>query len=187
MENLTLVIPAKNEKESLPHVLKELKKFNLKILVILEDQDIETINSIKDYDCKILKQSQKGYGNALIEGINNTTTKYFCIFNADGSFDPSELEKMYFLAENKNFDLVFGSRYEKNAGSDDDTIITFIGNKIFSFIGKIFFLLPITDILYTFVLGNTEKVQNLKLVKDDFSFLVLSYLLKRKKRSQTNN
>ncbi len=188
MENLTLVIPAKNEKESLPHVLKELKKFNLKILVILEDQDIETINSIKDYDCKILKQSQKGYGNALIEGINNTTTKYFCIFNADGSFDPSELEKMYFLAENKNFDLVFGSRYEKNAGSDDDTIITFIGNKIFSFIGKIFFLLPITDILYTFVLGNTEKVQNLKLVKDDFSFCVeLPIKAKKKGLKLTTN
>ena len=27
MEHLTLVIPAKNEKESLPIVLKELKKF----------------------------------------------------------------------------------------------------------------------------------------------------------------
>ena len=30
MEHLTLVIPAKNEKESLPTVLEELKKFNLK-------------------------------------------------------------------------------------------------------------------------------------------------------------
>ena len=46
---------------------------------------------------------------------------------------------MYNLAENENFDLVFGSRYEKNAGSDDDTLITYIGNKIFSFLGKIFF------------------------------------------------
>ena len=43
MENLTLVIPAKNEKESLPHVLEELKNYNLKIIVILEEQDIETI------------------------------------------------------------------------------------------------------------------------------------------------
>ena len=36
----------------------------------------------------------------------------------------------------------------------------------------IFFSLPITDILYTFVLGNTEKVKNLKLIKKDFSFCV---------------
>ena len=172
MDNLTLVIPAKNEKESLPKVLEELKNYNVKILVILEEQDVETINSIKNYDCKILKQSQTGYGNALIEGINNTTTEFFCIFNADGSFNPNELINMHNLVQDNKFDLVFGSRYEKNASSDDDTVVTFIGNKIFSFLGKIFFSLPITDILYTFVLGNTEKVRNLKLVKKDFSFCV---------------
>ena len=74
--------------------------------------------------------------------------------------------------QDEKFDLVFGSRYEKNAGSEDDTIITFIGNKIFSFLGKFFFALPISDILYTFVLGDTEKVKKLKLIKDDFSFCV---------------
>ena len=31
MNDLTLIIPAKNEKESLPNVLNELKKYNLKI------------------------------------------------------------------------------------------------------------------------------------------------------------
>ena len=35
MENLTLVIPAKNEKESLPLVLDELKKFNALELSLL--------------------------------------------------------------------------------------------------------------------------------------------------------
>ena len=172
MENLTLVIPAKNEKESLPRVLEELKDFKVKILVVLEERDVETINSIQNYNCKILKQSKTGYGNALIEGINKTSTEFFCIFNADGSFKPNELINMHHLAQNKEFDLVFGSRYEKNASSDDDTIITFIGNKVFSLLGKIFFSLPITDILYTFVLGNTQKVKNLNLVSKDFSFCV---------------
>ena len=45
MKNLTLVIPAKNEKESLPQVLDELKKFGLETLIILEKEDIETIES----------------------------------------------------------------------------------------------------------------------------------------------
>ena len=42
MENLTLIIPAKKEKESLPIVLEELKKYNLNIIVILEQSDTET-------------------------------------------------------------------------------------------------------------------------------------------------
>ena len=172
MNNLTLIIPAKNEKESLPSVLDELTKFKVNIFIVLEKNDFETIASIKNYNCKLIFQDQKGYGSALRQGIENVSTKYFCIFNADGSFDPTELVKMYNLAEKENYDLVFGSRYENNSGSDDDTIITFLGNKIFSFIGKIFFLLPITDILYTYVLGDTKKIEELKLSSKDFSFCV---------------
>ena len=172
MKHLTLVIPAKNEKESLHLVLQELKEFNLKIIVVLEKTDLETINSIKDYNCEIIFQNNKGYGDALIQGIERVTTKYFCIFNADGSFDPSEISKMFKFMISENLDFVFGSRYQKNANSDDDTIITLIGNYIFTYIGKIFFNLPISDILYTFVIGKTDLVKSLNLKSEDFTFCV---------------
>ena len=171
MDNLTLVIPAKFEKESLPKVLTELKPYNLKLLVVLRE-DIETIDCIKDFNCKILFQKNKGYGDALIEGIKSVNTEFFCIFNADGSFKPEELNDMYKLSKNQNYDLVFGSRYEKNSSSEDDTIITYVGNKIFSFIGMVFFSLPISDILYTYVLGKTKKVNDLNLQSKDFCFCV---------------
>ena len=87
MKDLTLIIPAKNEKESLPKVLEELKNYNFNISIILEKNDTETIESIKKFDCKIIYQVNKGYGDALIQGINQTETELFCIFNADGSFD----------------------------------------------------------------------------------------------------
>lgn len=172
MDNLTLVIPAKYEKESLPSVLKELDKFNLNITIVLEESDKDTIKSISNFNCKILFQKNKGYGDALIQGISSVKTKYFCIFNADGSFNPSELKKMYDIVTNYNYDLVFGSRYEKNAGSEDDTFITLIGNYFFSFICKILFKLNISDILYTYVLGNTSKTINLNLKQKDFTFCV---------------
>ena len=172
MKDITLVIPAKNEKESLPQVLNELKKFDYNIMVVLHKSDIETIESIKNYDVEIAFQKNFGYGDALITGIKETNTKLFCIFNADGSFKPNELIDMYKLSKNQNYDLVFGSRYEKNSSSEDDTIVTYIGNKIFSFIGKAFFSLPITDILYTYVLGKTKKVNDLNLKNKDFCFCV---------------
>ena len=180
MDHLTLIIPAKNEKESLPNVLNELKKYNLKIIVVLEKQDLDTINAIKNFDCKILYQENKGYGDALIKGIKNVKTNFFCIFNADGSFNPIELQNMYDHMLKENADFVFGSRYIKNASSEDDTIITLIGNKIFTLIGKIFFSLPISDILYTFVLGNTQKANTLQLKEKDFSFCVELPILAKK-------
>ena len=75
MDNLTLVIPAKNEKESLPSVLDELIKFNKNIFIVLEKDDVETIESIKNYNCKLIFQTRKGYGSALIEGIKKVSTK----------------------------------------------------------------------------------------------------------------
>ena len=172
MENLTLVIPAKNEKESLPTVIEELKKYKLKIIIVLEKTDTETINAIKNFNCKILYQNNKGYGDALIQGINSVTTKYFSIFNADGSFNPSELESMYKTIEKDEIKFIFASRYEIGCSSDDDTFVTHFGNFLFTKLGKIFFGLKITDILYTFVMGSTEVFKNLNIQNKDFTFCV---------------
>ncbi|MDA9653793.1 glycosyltransferase family 2 protein [Candidatus Pelagibacter sp.] len=171
MRDLTLVIPAKNESDSLPKVLEEIKNFDCKIIIVLERSDTETINSIKNFNCEVVYQSGKGYGNALIEGINNTKTDFLCIFNADGSFNPKYLNEMLNLCKN-DLDFVFASRYMKNGGSDDDTFLTTVGNFIFSMIGKIFFSLRLSDILYTFLLGKTYAFKNLDLKSDDFCLCV---------------
>ena len=136
-------------------IASKLKKIDCKIIVSLQGNDYETIDSIKDYEVKIINQTNRGYGNALIEGINACNTKFFCIFNADGSFDENDLFKMYELNLDKDF--VFTSRYKKNGGSDDDTLVTYIGNQIFSTLGRLLYSLKIDDILYTFLMGKTES------------------------------
>ena len=140
MSNLTLLIPAKFESESLPIFLDELKDYNYKKLVVLDQSDTKTIDSIRNFNnVEILHQKKTGYGNALIEGINYITTDLFCIINADGSMNPSELRGMLNEIDDNNRDIVFGSRYMQNAGSDDDDLVTSIGNFIFTSIGKVFF------------------------------------------------
>ena len=170
MKEITLVIPAKNEKESLPKVIAELNN-KYKIKVVLKENDYETIEAIKSLNVEIIMQTGNGYGNALIEGINTTNTKYFSIFNADGSFEPKELDFMMKKIE-QGYDFIFGSRYMENSGSEDDTIVTYIGNKIFTLLGNIFFNLKISDILYTFVIGKTNNAQKLNMISNDFSFCV---------------
>ncbi len=172
MKNLTLIIPAKNEAESLPKFLDELKNLEAKKLVVLEKEDINTINSIQYHnDIKIIHQESKGYGDAIIEGINNSKTDYCCIINADGSMDPKYLNQM--LKECSNNDFIFASRYQKpNGGSEDDTVITYIGNKVFSFLGNLIFNLNISDILFTYILGKTNSFKSLNLKNKDFRLCV---------------
>ena len=171
MEDITLVIPAKNESESLPSVLSELEKYKIKKIVVIPSDDHLTIDSISNFDCKILPQKGKGFGNALIQGINLVETKYFCIFNADGSFNPIYLKGMRDKLS-ENIDFIFCSRYKSEGGSEDDTILTYIGNKFFTTLCNIMFKLNISDILFTYVMGSTKAFKSLNLRFDDFSFCV---------------
>lgn len=172
MKNLTLIIPAKNEAESLPHFLNELKPLNVNITLVLQDNDLETLNSIKNIEnVNILFQKKNGYGSAIIEGLNSSKTEYSSIINADGSMDPKYLNTMLDKCIDKDF--IFASRYEKKGGgSEDDNFITFVGNKIFTFLGNLIFNLNISDILYTFVLGKTESFKQLNLNYYDFRLCV---------------
>ena len=170
MKNLTLIIPAKEESGSLPLVLKEVELLECNKIVILHETDLETIDSIKNFDCKIIYQNKKGYGDALIEGINNVQTEYLCIFNADGSFDPKFLVEKLQLCKDR--DYIFSSRYLKGGGSEDDTLITRIGNFGFSLIGNIFFSLKLSDILFTYILGKTKSFKSLNLESLDFCLCV---------------
>ena len=171
MNNLTLVIPAKYEASTLPTVLKELEKYNVKKVIVIPKYDNETLEAAKNFHCEIVHQKGEGFGSALIEGIATVKTKFLCIFNADGSFDPKDLSKMLNLCEN-NLDFVFASRYLGEGGSDDDTFLTTLGNFIFSKIGNIFFSLRLSDILYTFLLGKTKSFKKLGLTSNDFCLCV---------------
>ena len=171
MSNLTLLIPANKESESLPIFLNELNDYSYKKMVVLQDEDVETLNAISNFkDVEIFMQKRKGYGSALKEGLKNINTEFFCIINADGSMDPKYLSEMLSLCQKKDF--VFASRYLKGGGSDDDTIITLIGNKCFSLIGNLLFNINLSDILYTFIIGKTSSAKLLELRYHDFRICV---------------
>ena len=173
MSRLTLVIPAKFESTTLPIVLKELEKIkiNFKKIVVVPSYDIQTIESLKNFDCDVIYQKGEGFGNAIIQGLNNSKTEISCIFNADGSFDPKYLNEMITKIDEGN-DFVFSSRYVKPGGSEDDTIITFFGNYFFTYLCKFLFKLNITDVLYTYVMGKTLAFKDLKLSYNDFTFCI---------------
>ena len=172
MKDLTLIIPTKEESESLPIFLKELDTIDCVKLIVLQKEDLETKEKIKEIsNIKIVQQINNGYGNALIEGINATKTKYCCIINADGSMDPKYLQEMYKKCNDK--DLIFASRYQKpGGGSNDDDSITLLGNYFFTTLGNIFFKLNISDILFTYILGKTESFKKLNLTNFDFRICV---------------
>ena len=172
MKNISLIIPAKNELESLGKTIREILsyKFVNEIIVVVDSKNDNSINAVKKYDVKIVIQKKKGYGSAIIEGFNYASNEYGCIFNADFSFNPQYLKLM--INKTNKYQFIFGSRYIKNGSSDDDTIITFIGNKIFTFIAKLLLKIKLSDVLFTYVLCNVKNFKKLQLKESDFRLCI---------------
>jgi glycosyltransferase involved in cell wall biosynthesis len=118
MQHISLIVPAKNEKESLEKTIREALnyKFINEIIIVVDshqDNSVSIAKKINSNKIKIITQKKNGYGSAIIEGINHAKNKYACIFNADYSFNPKSLKEM--IDKNNKYQFVFGSRYKKNA------------------------------------------------------------------------
>ena len=174
--DLTLVIPAKDESFCLPKVLKELKNFNLKKIVVLPHGDFKTLSTTKNFDCKVVAQNRSGYGAAIIHGINLVKTKYVCIYYADGSTDPKYLKSLYQKIKANNLSIVFCSRYfnngGKSSGSKDDNFLTLIGNYFFTILGNLLFKLKMRDLLFTFFIAEVRAIKKMNLKSNNVSLCV---------------
>ena len=171
MDKVDLIIPAKEERKNIIILLNSLinKKFINKIIVVLDKNKDKEI--FKHKKVTIINQVTKGYGAAIKSGFKFSNAKYACIFNADGSFNINDLPKMYNLIKKKN-DFVFASRYLVNGGSEDDTLLTWFGNKVFTLLGKTLLNIKLSDILYTYVLCDRKKFLNLKIKSNDFRLCI---------------
>ena len=180
-DKISLIIPAKNEIESLNAVLSEINnnQFIDEIIVIVDDEDDNSINIAKQFKCKIVIQKKKGYGSAIVEGFKNAKNNFGCIYNADYSFDPNYLEEL--INKSQTNDFIFGTRYTKQSGSEDDDIVTFTGNKIFSFITRYGLGIKLSDILFTYVLCNVQKFNSINFNSSDFRLCIeLPFQVKKK-------
>ena len=175
MRKVSIIIPTKNEEECIFLLLTELKKYYLNIgeIIIVDAMSTDkTIQISKKFNCRIIlqKKNQSGYGAAIIKGIKSSVCKYSLILDGDGSKNPLYINQLLKKINSKDLDFVFAERYGKNAGSFDDTIITYIGNRIFTYLGKFFFKLNINDILHTFFICKNSSFKKLRFEYLNFGF-----------------
>ena len=176
MAKVSIIIPTLNEEDSLNILLNELSKFSEyinEIIVVDGQSDDDTIKIAKKFNCKtIIQQKKLGYGDAIIKGINESNSDYSLILDGDGSKNPIYIKDLTEKIINSDSDFVFAERYGQGAGSLDDTILTHIGNRIFTLIGKIFFGLKLNDILHTFFICKNNKFKQINFKFNDFGFCV---------------
>lgn len=171
LDSIEILIPTYNEAGNLPSIIESLRDLGIKNITILDGMSEDnTVEVAKNYNCKILIDEKKkiGFGHSVINGIKNSDKEYLCIFDGDGSFDPQSVVKMHELLLNKKLDFVFGSRYLHGNRSDDDTIVTKIGNFFFSKLISLLFDFKTTDALFLFLFGKRNSFNQLNVKEQDF-------------------
>ena len=175
-KNISIIIPAKNEEQSLPLMLRELPIDIIKEIIIVDghsnDQTIDVVEKLQIQEVQIIQQTGKGYGNAINEGTKKVTGDFIVFMDADGSYNPKSLVEIMTKIETHSLDVCFCSRYLLGAGSDDDTMIRYIGNKIFSFLLKYVHGVKISDALFLYCMVRRNALERLKMTSNGFSFCV---------------
>ena len=150
-KELTILIPALNEEETIAICLEKGKKFfsenniNGEILVVDNGSIDETANIAKKYGARVEYVEERGYGSALQEGIKLSKGKYTVMVDADDSYNILEILPFYEKL-NEGYDLVIGNRYKANMEKGAMKLShKYIGTPLISFLARKKFKIPVGD------------------------------------------
>lgn len=149
---ISIVVPALNEAANLRVVLPALPEVHEVVLVDGNSVDgtIETARKVRP-GIKIMRQTRRGKGNALVCGFAAATGDIVVMFDADGSADPAEIP-MFVKALTDGADYAKGSRFCRTGmgqhGSEDISQLRLLGNAGLNSLANILFGTRFSDLCY---------------------------------------
>lgn len=164
---ISIVIPARNEARNLEVVLPELPAVHEVILVDGHsiDDTVEVASKVMP-DIKIMAQTRRGKGNALVCGFRAATGDIVVMFDADGSADPAEIPT-FVSALLSGADFAKGSRFCDGGGSHDITRYRRMGNKGLNSLTNVLLKTRYTDLCYGYNAFWTEILSRIDLPDPD--------------------
>ncbi|MBX9578556.1 MAG: glycosyltransferase family 2 protein [Chthoniobacterales bacterium] len=153
----SVVIPARDEEESLPGTLRGIyETFQAagiahEILVVDDDSSDGTWNTLQQLK-KILptlrplrNEGEHGFGRAIVYGLDQMQGDAVVIMMADASDSPHDAVKYWNLLNDQGYECVFGSRFMKGSHVSNYPKIKLLINRCANWFIKTLFAIPIND------------------------------------------
>ena len=162
-DQVTIVIPVKNEELAISPVLSELTREGYRNILVVDGYSADkTTQIIQTLGVTFIQQHGKGKTGAIKTAIDNVTTPYLLILDGDYTYQAKDIQRL--LNHCSNYAQVIGVRDQKNISR-----IHRLGNWI---ITKSFNLLMgthLSDICSGMYLLNTEVAKSIELGSKNFS------------------
>ncbi|SHE95898.1 Glycosyltransferase involved in cell wall bisynthesis [Microbulbifer donghaiensis] len=148
---VTILMPCLNEEKTLSECIlaaySSLQRLSVVGEVLIADNG-STDGSVEiahSNGARVVGVKKRGYGAALIKGIESARGKYVIMGDADCSYDFSAIDE--FLGKlREGADLVCGNRFKGGIESGAMPVLhKYLGNPVLSFLGRLFYRIEIGD------------------------------------------
>lgn len=173
---LTILMPCLNEAETLASCIRKARTFLCKNqisgeILIADNGSTDKSPDIAQHEgARVIAVPEKGYGNALIAGIQAAQGKFIIMGDSDDSYDFTNLDGFVKLLRDGN-DLVMGNRFQGGISPGAMPFLhRYLGNPVLSGLGRFFFNIPVGDFHCGLRGFNRESIQNLNLKAPGMEF-----------------
>jgi glycosyltransferase involved in cell wall biosynthesis len=148
---LSVVMPCLNEAETLGTCIRKAREFLdshdvTGEIVIADNGSTDGSQEIATgLGAHVVPVTEKGYGSALLGGIEASKGRYVIVGDSDDSYNFADLSP--FLEKlREGYDLVMGNRFKGGIRPGAmPALHRYLGNPVLSFIGHLFFKTPVRD------------------------------------------
>ena len=152
----SVVIPARDEEESLPPTIDEIhQRFSAEAIpheiVVVDDGSRDgTWRVLQELQAKIpslapvQNRGEHGFGRAVVCGLDHSRGDAVVVMMADASDSPADAVK-YWRLLNEGYDCAFGSRFIRGGAVYDYPRVKLLVNRIANFLVRVAFNLPLND------------------------------------------
>jgi glycosyltransferase involved in cell wall biosynthesis len=168
-QRVSVVIPALNEAENLPHVLPRIPAWIDEVILVDGHSTDDTVAVARALlpSVRIVTQQGRGKGAALRSGFAAATGDIIVMLDADGSTDPGEIPA-YVGALLCGADFAKGSRFLQGGGTADMPHYRRLGNMAFVYTVRALFGGRYSDLCYGYNAFWARVVPLLQLDGDGF-------------------
>ena len=176
MPNIKVIIPAYNEAESIPLVIKDIPSIVDEVIVVSNNSTYNTEINAKNAGATVLVEKQKGYGYACLKGmtyIAEQKNKPDIVVFLDGDYSdyPEELTKIVEPILEDNIDFVVGARVKELREDGSMTTPQIFGNWLATSLMRLFFNSTFND-LGPFRAIKYDKLLSLKMEDKTYGWTV---------------
>jgi glycosyltransferase involved in cell wall biosynthesis len=141
MGDVTFIIPAYNEENSIGRLLDDIKKLypHYPVFVINNNSNDKTPLIAEKSGVNVIHEKKQGKGNAIKKGFTCVKSDYIVMLDADNTYDPSEALDLLEPLFKNSADVVLGCRLNGKKEKGSITRFNLVGNHILSLTASILF------------------------------------------------